>query len=84
MKVLKYSIDPKDWKLALTCDWCDSQIEVNADDIFHEGERGNYAEAGWDRYTCNCGACGVEIEISEKKLPNIIQSYVEKRNKKKK
>lgn len=77
MKVLKYSVDPKIWKLELTCDWCHSQLEVRAGDISHEGEPGDYKDEGWDRYTCECGACGEEIEIPEKDLPNLIQSYVE-------
>lgn len=79
MKILKYSIDPKAWNLAITCDWCKSQIEINADDLSHEGERGDYVDPGWDKYTCDCGH---EIQVDEKKLPNIIQSYARKRKKK--
>lgn len=82
MKVLQYSTDPKTWKLPITCDWCKSQVEVSADDLCHTGERGDYVDPGWDRYTCDCGACGEVIEISEKQLPNIIQSYAQKRKKK--
>lgn len=82
MKVLKYSIDPKAWTHAITCYWCKSQIEINADDLSHEGERGDYVDPGWDKYTCNCGACGTEIQIDEKQLPNIIQSYARKNKKK--
>jgi transcription elongation factor Elf1 len=82
MKVLKYSIDPKAWNLALTCHWCKSQIEINADDLSYEGEPGDMKDAGWDKYSCDCGACGEEIEVDEKKIPNIIQSYAEKRKKK--
>jgi len=82
MKVLQYSIDPKVWTHAITCDWCKSQIEISADDLSHEGERGDYVDPGWDRYTCDCGACGHEIEVPEKQLPNIIQSYARKRKKK--
>lgn len=83
MKVLAYSIDPKKWTLAVTCHWCKSQVEVNADDLHHEGERGDYVDPGWDKYTCECGACGETIEIDEKQLPNIIQSYAQKKRKKK-
>lgn len=78
MKVLKYSTNPKTWKIQIACAWCDSQLEVKADDISHQGEPGDMKDEGWDRYTCKCGACGETIEIDEKKLPNIIQSYVEK------
>lgn len=81
MKVLKYSVNPKTWTLAITCDWCQSQIEISANDLSHEGERGDYRDPGWDRYTVDCGACGQEIEIPEKKLPNIIQSYAERKKK---
>lgn len=83
MKVLKYSVDPKDWTLALTCGWCKSQIEINADDITHQGYPGDMKDEGWDRYSVDCGACGEEIEIEEKKLPEIIQSYVERKRKRK-
>jgi len=82
MKVLQYSTDPKTWKLSITCDWCKSKVEVSAGDLRHEGERGDYVDPGWDRYTRDCGACGEEIEIPEKQLPNIIQSYAQKRKKK--
>lgn len=81
MKVLKYSADPKTWKLAISCYWCHSQLEICLGDISHEGERGNYAEAGWDRYTCNCGACGTEIVLDEEKLPTLIRSLVQKKKK---
>lgn len=79
MKILKYSIDPKEWRLAITCYWCHSQIEISADDLHHEGERGDYVDPGWDRYTVKCGACGTEIQIEEKQLPNIIQSYAKRK-----
>lgn len=81
MKVLKYSTDPKAWTLAITCGWCKSQIEINADDLRHEGERGDYVDPGWDRYTVTCGACGDSQEVDEKQLPNIIRSYAKRKRK---
>lgn len=83
MKVLKYSIDPKAWTHAVTCHWCKSQVEINADDLTHTGERGDYIDPGWDKYTFDCGACGEEEEVPEKQLPNIIRSYVQNKKRKK-
>ncbi len=83
MKVLKYSVDPKEWKLAVTCGWCKSIVEISADDLYHEGESGDYRDPGWDRYWVECGACDEVIEIDEKKLPEIIQSYAQRKRKRK-
>ncbi len=81
MKVIKYSVDPKEWRLSYVCPECDSTIEISVGDISHEGERGDYRDPGWDRYTVDCGACGEEIEVDEKHLPAIIQSHVQRKSK---
>lgn len=84
MKVLKYSADPKSWRLTINCEWCKSQLEISADDLHHEGESGDYKDPGWDRYTFECGACESTEEVDENSIPNVIQSYVQKKRKKRK
>ena len=77
MKVLKYSIDPKVWKMEINCDHCQSRLEINVEDFSYAGESGDYKDPGWERYSVDCGACGDEIEINGKKLPHIIKSYIQ-------
>lgn len=81
MRVVKYSIDPKEWKLVVTCAHCQSQVELETEDVIYEELHSEDSYSTY--YYCQCGACKERINLKDKDLPNIISSYARNKNKNK-
>lgn len=72
MKILK-THNPADWSLKLTCNKCDSELEVEAKDVGHEWMNGDMREPGYDSYAIQCPVCEEVIDLSKDKLPKVVQ-----------
>ncbi len=81
MKVLKSGFDVNAWKHQFQCYWCKSELEICASDLEYSGERGNWAESGWERYEVQCPLCSTTNTIENELIPILVGIYAEKRTK---
>jgi hypothetical protein len=84
MKIKKYKVDPKSWKKDITCNHCQTILEIETSDLLYEGENGDWHDSGWERYSVICAACNCETTISSedyKNIPEIIKFEAKKRKK---
>lgn len=73
MKILK-QVDVGDWSIRATCDSCDSELQVEANDIkFVSHPDYGPREPGWDEYYVNCPVCSTKIGFSEDKIPKAVK-----------
>lgn len=82
MRVIKLGTDLDKWRLDVTCGFCKSELEIDAGDIKHRGDPGDYRDPGYDHYWVNCPACSNEITVAETKLPALVRAKAEKRGSK--
>ena len=81
MKILKVCSEPV-WQIKQICDaqgWegigCGSELLVDIDDIFISEKQ--YIDGSIDKYfSFRCPVCGQRSDISEKKIPEKVCSYV--------
>jgi hypothetical protein len=82
MKVLKLGSDIKSWQYIIICNYCKSEIEINADDLRYSGEIGDWHDAGWETYSCSCPACGNGLEVPPKNVPFLVKVAAQNRKNK--
>jgi hypothetical protein len=80
MKILKHDIDAKSWKYEITCYYCKTQLEVVASDVSYSGERGDWHDSGWEKYTIFCPECGTPSDIPPDKIHNLVAAKIRNRN----
>jgi hypothetical protein len=68
MKILN-KIDVSDWSYKHHCDNCDSDLELDKNDIcyFYGGQRDG------DSYFANCAVCSQRFYISESLIPKLLR-----------
>lgn len=73
MKILK-QVDVGEWSLRVTCDSCDSELQVEANDVNHQYHEGyDQREPAWDEYYAFCPVCSTKIGFSEDKIPKVVK-----------
>lgn len=82
MKLIKAGFDVKSWRYQITCDYCKSELEVEASDLQYAGDAGDWHDAGWESYTCYCSECNNNLTIPLAKVPALVKVTAQKRKKK--
>jgi len=81
MKVLKHDIDTKSWKYEINCYVCKTDLEIVMGDIKYSGEKGDWHDAGWERYEVNCSECGCCLTIPSDKIHALVRAKIQKKSK---
>ncbi len=74
MKVLN-KIDISDWSYKYHCDQCDSDLELDKNDICYlaSGQRDN------DSYFVHCAVCSKRFYIVEKLIPKLLRLEIKRK-----
>lgn len=72
MKVIKKE-NVKDWNYKITCEKCNSELEVEAKDLTHTRYDGDYRESGYDSYHAYCAVCSGQLIVPSNSIPKLIQ-----------
>lgn len=78
MKIIKKA-DTTQWSHRVTCDMCDSELQVESSDVkyqYHEGY--DQREPAYDEYYTFCPVCSVKIDIPDDKIPKALKVQVKK------
>jgi hypothetical protein len=76
MRVLK-SADPRDWKLAVKCLTCESELELELSDLTKSHQRGCWpGEADSWLYGYDCAVCRARGYLPETLLPSGLKHLV--------
>ena len=81
MKVVKKQ-DIENWKYNITCFECDSELEVEVNDLILERYDGDFREPPYEEYNTNCAVCKESLHIPIKYIPKLAQMEVKNRTKK--
>lgn len=81
MKIIRHAIEAKNWKHQLTCYVCKTELEAVMSDIAYSGERGNWAESGWENYDVVCPECHTVNAIEAEAIHPLIRAKIQKKNK---
>jgi hypothetical protein len=73
VKIIKQA-DTAEWSFRATCDNCDSELQVEANDVkFVSHPDYGPREPGWDEYYATCPVCSSKIGIPESKVPKALR-----------
>lgn len=75
MKVIKKQ-DTSIWTHKYICETCDSELEIEVQDIHY---RGDFRNPGFDDYWVTCLVCSAETSLSRDELPKLVQLQAQKR-----
>lgn len=78
MKILKKK-DLSNWSYKHTCYTCESELEVEKDDLKYLYYEGDQREPSYTVYQFECPVCHQASEIPDTKIPKLIQ--IETKNK---
>ena len=72
MKLLRRNDDVQSWRLHHECDWCRSELEIEASDLVLEAGR----SPGYYNYSYTCPACNLRRLLSVTKIPNAVEKHI--------
>ncbi len=80
MKILKHDIDAAEWKHALKCYCCKTDLEIVMGDVRYSGEKGDWHDSGWEKYEVTCPECSTSLAIEADSIHNLIKVKIQKRS----
>lgn len=79
MKIIKKT-DTNAWAHSVTCDKCDSELEVEKNDLYFKHYPGDCrGESAYDKFYCYCPVCHDQINILNEKIPKAVQVEVKQK-----
>lgn len=78
MKIIK-STKIDNWSHKITCSTCDSELEVELEDIKHHHYDGDQRDPPYDRFYVTCPVCKVECIVPSNNLPKLAQIKIKER-----
>jgi hypothetical protein len=79
MKILK-QVDVANWKYVYTCSHCESELEVEANDVQHRHLHAYLTDVS-DLFFCTCPVCHKEHPLSTNKIPKLLQVQIREKGK---
>ncbi len=71
--------DVSNWSYHHTCSKCETQLEVEANDLHHYHYDGDYRDPSYDSYSACCTVCSQSFTVPTNKIPKLIQIEAQKR-----
>lgn len=78
MKVIKME-DISDWGFHHTCEDCDSELEVEKEDLLYSSSPGTQREEGYESFQASCAVCMTYFDVPINHIPKLLQLEVKKR-----
>ena len=72
MKIIKKQ-DVSNWSYKHTCLTCESELEVEADDLIYNHYDGDMREPGYTVYQFACPVCQIVCDLDPMRIPKLIQ-----------
>lgn len=78
MKIISKQ-DVSNWSYSHKCNNCETQLEVDSQDLRHHHYAGDYREPSYDSYTAQCPVCSQTFTVPSAKIPRLIQIEAQNR-----
>lgn len=79
MKVLSKP-DTSNWSAKHTCSNCDSNLEINGEDLIYELENVGYYDMESDAYYVDCPVCSELSYVQESEIPKLVRIEAKNRS----
>lgn len=79
---MKIISGPKKWSMEISCNHCETLLEIEAEDVKAGYRHGAYCEQGEWTYFVICPVCEEEIECDFSILPKVAKRYADSKFKK--